>query len=192
MTQTHQQDVRAILAQFSDSRADNEMPLGINIIEQMRGKNGGFPRFMYHRTEAPQQVTNRSQQEQLAKMGYVVYYVRHDFPCTLYRRNMETLKQRIGESKEFEDVPKFPDFVETISAKSQEHMETLMTNRVPAKCSAWVQNCAELPEVDNGPTEDPQAVIAQLRGQLEAMQASAGITVPMPVGAMSKEERRKR
>jgi len=185
---SNKNEIRDLLAQFHDSRADNAMPLGIDMIEQMRGKNGGYPRFMYKDGVNAEMVTNKGQEQALAQLGYRRNYSHQAYPATLYRRNMTMVKQRIGDSKEFEDVPKFPDHLETIIARDEDHELALKTARTPKDCTEWVSNVSEVPEVDYGPTQSPEATIAQLRGQIEALQAK-GAALPMPEGAMSKQER---
>jgi hypothetical protein len=185
------QIVKDLLAQFFDARANNATPLGVDMLEQMRGKNGGYPRFLYHSVHEPVQVTNKEQETALSQRGYVRDYRRHNYPRTLYRRNLNTVKTRILDSKEFEDVPKFPDFVETIVARTKEHEEEIANQRTPDKCSAWVDDMSLLPEIDSGPGESKDATIARLRGQLEALQSS-GEALPMPEGALSHEERKER
>ena len=191
MGNNEQQQVRDLLAQFNDARANNEMPLGIDIIEQMRGKNGGYPRFVYKAGQQAVAVNNKQQEDGLAALGYQRTYRHQAYPTTLYRRNHATFRQRILDSKEFEDVPKFPDFVETTIARDEQHEESLMMQRVPKDCSPWCKNMADLPAADEGPGESPEATIARLRGQIEALQAG-GDSLPVPDGALSKRERRAR
>lgn len=190
MAQSEQQIVKDLLAQFYDKRANNAPPLGINLIEIARAQNNGYPRFLYHQTHPPVNVDNELQENALAQRGYVRNYIRHAFPRTLYRRNLATVRQRIGESKDYEDIPKFPDFVETAVANNADHEKSLKGARVPALCSAWCDDCAHLPDLEDGPTEDKDATIARLRGQLEGLQ-SGGSTLPVPSGAMSAVEKRK-
>lgn len=182
--------VRDLLAQFYDSRADNTLPLGIDMIEQMRGKNGGYPRFLYKDKEQPVQVTNKQQEEALSARGYVRNYRHQAYPATLCRRNATTVKSRIGDSKDFEDLPKFPDFIETIVARDAVHEESLKAARVPKECSPWMNDVTALPDIEDGPSESPEETIARLRGQLEALQADGNI--PLPEGALSKQERKQR
>lgn len=190
MSQNEQQIVKDLLAQFYDKRANNAPPLGINLLEISKAQNGGYPLTLYHSIHKPVIVDNLQQEQAIAQRGYVRNYIRHNYPRTLYRRNMATVKQRIGESKDYEDIPKFPDFVETAVANDADHEKGLKGARVPALCSAWCVDCAHLPEMEDGPAEDKDAVIARLRGQLEGLQ-SGGEQLPVPRGAMSAAEKRK-
>lgn len=185
---SNKNEIRDLLAQFHDSRADNAMPLGIDMIEQMRGKNGGYPRFMYKDGVNAEMVTNKGQEQALAQLGYQRNYRHQAYPCTLYRRNMVMVNQRIGDSKEFEQVPKFTDNLETIVARDEDHELALKTSRTPKDCTDWVSNIADVPDVDHGPTQSAEATIAELRGRLQAMEAK-GAALPMPEGALSKQER---
>ena len=191
MGMNEQQQVRDLLAQFNDARANNEMPLGIDIIEQMRGKNGGYPRFLYKDGQPAVAVNNKQQEDALSALGYGRHYRHQAYPTTLYRRNQATYRQRIADSKEFEELPKFPDFTETIIARDEKHEESLMLARVPKDCTPWVKSPADLPSIDEGPGESPEATIARLRGQLEALTAG-GDSLPVPDGALTKHERRAR
>ena len=186
------QEVRDLLAQFNDSRADNALPLGIDMIEQMRGKNNGYPRWMHKAGVEPVMVTNQPQEAALAGIGYSRHYRHQSYPCTLYRRNAATVKVRIGESKEYEDQPKFADFIETTVAKTAEDEERLKAARVPQGCSAWMNDVTALPELDEKPEESPEATIARLRGQIESLTAGSSMALPLPDGALTKHERRAR
>ena len=164
-----EQDItREILAQLNDNRATNELPLGVDQIDLMRGKNGGYPRDMYHATHQPVRVTNRDQEAAMAQRGYVRNYIKHSYPKMIFRRNGTTIKQRIGDTKEFDEVAKFPDFVETRTVFSAEHEKASLAERPPRLCSPWTTEYSQLPPIDDETARDKDAEIARLRGKLEA------------------------
>lgn len=167
---TEQEITRSILAELNDNRATNELPLGIDQLDLMRGKNGGYPRDMYHASHAPVRVTNKDQETAMAQRGYVRNYIKHAYPKMIFRRNLITIKQRIGDTKEYEDVPKFEDFTETRTVLSPEHEKASLAERAPRGCSQWVADHADLPPISDETTGDKDATINRLQGKLEALE----------------------
>lgn len=169
---SEQEITRNILAELNDNRATNQLPLGVDQIDLMRGKNGGYPRDMYHAIHAPIRVTNRDQETAMAQRGYTRNYIKHAYPKTIFRRNTQTIKQRIGETKEYEDVPKFTDFVETRVVLSAEHEKASLAERAPRGCSAWTTEYASLPAVSDETAGDKDAELQRLRGKVEALEGT--------------------
>lgn len=167
---TEQEITRDILAQLNDNRATNELPLGIDQLDLMRGKNGGYPRDMYHSSHAPVRVTNKDQEMAMVQRGYVRNYIKHAYPKMIFRRNLTTVKKRIGETKEYEDAPKFDDFVETRVVSSQEQERSALAERAPRGCSQWVSDHADLPPISDETAGDKDATIYRLQGKIEALE----------------------
>jgi hypothetical protein len=169
---SEQEITRDILNQLNDNRATNQLPLGIDQLDLMRGKNGGYPRDMYHATHEPIRVTNRDQEAAMSQRGYVRNYIKHAYPKTIFRRNSQTVKQRIGDTKEFEDVAKFTDFVETRVVLSADHEKASLAERAPRGCSAWMTEYAALPPVSDETAGDKDAELMRLRGKVEALEGT--------------------
>lgn len=169
---SEQEITRDILNQLNDNRATNELPLGIDQLDLMRGKNGGYPRDMYHGSHPPVRVTNKDQEAAMSARGYVRNYIKHAYPKTIFRRNNLTIKQRIGETKEYEDVPKFTDFVETRVVLSAEHEKASLAERAPRGCSAWMTEYAALPPISDETAGDKEAELQRLRGKVEALEGT--------------------
>lgn len=169
---SEQEITRDILAQLNDNRATNELPLGIDQLDLMRGKNGGYPRDMYHPVHQPVRVTNREQEAAMSQRGYVRQYIKHAYPKTLFRRNTTTIKQRIGDTKEYEDVPKFEGFVETRVVPTAEYEKASLAERAPRGCSPWVAEYAALPPISDETAGDKEAELQRLRGKVEALEGT--------------------
>lgn len=167
---TEQEIIRALIAGMSDTRGTTELPLGVDQLELMRGKNNGYPRDMYHAVHPPVRATSRDMETAFAQRGYVRNYIKHSYPKMIFRRNLITIKQRIGDTKEYEDVPKFEDFTETRTVLSAEHEKASLAERAPRGCSQWVADHADLPPISDETTGDKDATINRLQGKLEALE----------------------
>ena len=122
----------------------DSIPLAHDINEMQRLKNKGFPLHMYHATLEPRIAINDAQKQLLAGKGYGLNYKHKDFPCMVFRRNME-LKFKAD------------SFVEA---------RTVATEAERAKLSDWVDSPAELEALPDAPIEDPRVIIARLEERL--------------------------
>lgn len=166
--QERQAEIARLMAEFEHPAADNRPVLMIDIIEQQKARNGGFPKWLYHETLAPQQVKNRDQERAITAQGYKPYYVQRatPYPTFVFRRNMD---------------PKFEnptpagdpgDFVEQRLVRNEQEMELLLKARKPKTAiGEWTKELAELPPIAEGPSEDPAVTIARLQGELAAMKS---------------------
>lgn len=164
--------VNSLLAKFHDKRANNAPPLGINLLEAQKIQNQGFPYWMHRSGFAPVHVMNQNQADAMAARGYVRNYTKQAYPTTLYRRNTEMVRQLIPGSTEYEMVYKHEGGVETLVVDSESAEEEARTKPTPWMCSDWFKNAADLPQVDDGPKEDPRVTIARLQERLR--QAEGG------------------
>lgn len=148
--------------------------LGIHLHDQMRAKNLGYPKDMYHPTMDMRQALNEEEETALAQVGFRAGYTHKEFPKTLFRRNMDE-----------KYAPKFDlatkaqvniEYVEEIRVRDAAHEEQLRKEkRKPSVKSDWCDKITDLPELAGGPEEDPLVTIARLQGQI------AGMT-PKPAG----------
>jgi hypothetical protein len=167
-----QDRVRSLLARFDNPGANNAPVLGINIERMQIAKNGGYPKWLYHREFDAVQVKNMAQEQALADDGYYDGYRHKEWPRQAYRRNWKKEARAIPGTREFEAVPKFEDFIETRIVDFPAAFEELQSEALPHNCSPWVLNIKDLPNVPDADTEDPAVTIARLQGQLEAMQGA--------------------
>jgi len=122
----------------------DSIPLAHDINEMQRLKNKGFPLHMYHATLEPRSAINDAQKQLLIGKGYGLNYKHKDYPCMIYRRNMQ-LKFKAD------------SFVESRKVETKEER---------TKLSDWVNSPAELESLPDAPIEDPRVIIARLEERL--------------------------
>lgn len=147
--------------------------LGINQLPLMRARNNGYPVDMYHPTLEMRQALKEEEELTLANMGYRRAYIEKRYPKALFRRNM---------AAKFE--PKFDaptgiqlnnSFVEEITCRDEKHERELRLMKTrPGQVSEWFERITDIPELEDGPAEDPKITIAHLMGQIEGLQAEMG------------------
>ena len=148
MSLTEQPVMRGIDEELRDlvntKGTSDSIPLAHDIAEMQRLKNKHFPMHMYHDTLEPRVAINGAQKDLLIGKGYGQNYKHKDFPCMVFRRNMELKFQ--GDA-----------FVES---------RTVNTKAERDKLSDWVESPAELAPLPDAPVEDPRVVIARLEERL--------------------------
>ena len=152
-----QSEVEQIIKDLiNDPNTSTAIQLGVDILEMERGKNGGYPRDLYHPHLDPVRVTNRAQEQALAAKGYARNYVHKHYPKMLYRRSSD---------------PRWTEFggIESRTIKS----ETAEKSLISANPGEWADNVVDLAPLAGVPTEDPKLAIARLEGQLAEARAAA-------------------
>lgn len=143
--------------------------LGINQLPLMRAKNNGYPIDMYHPVHDMRKALKEEEELALAGMGYSRQYTRKEYPKAMFRRNMDpkfepafdaasTLQTNIG-------------FVEERTVRSADEEKALRAMKPKANQSIWFEKVTDIPEIEDGPTEDPKVTIARLEGELAGVKA---------------------
>ena len=159
-----QAEVKRLMEQYEHPAANNAPILMIDIIEQQKARNMGYPKWMYHPTLEPQHVKNKEQERVIAAQGYKTVYIPQEYPLYVFRRNMD---------------PKFEDpnassgqpggFVEQRLIRNAGQFEALAKEAKPKTVVGdWCRELSDLPPVAEGPKEDPAVTIARLQGELAA------------------------
>jgi hypothetical protein len=171
MTQYTQDELQAevdrLMKQYDNPAADNRPVLMIDILDQQIARNGGFPKWLYHETLAPQQVKNREQERAIVAQGYKPYYVERSnpYPMYVFRRNMDP---KFEQPKPTTGEP--GDFIEQRLVRSEQEGELLMKAAKPKTVIGnWTRELSEIAPLPEGPSEDPAVTIARLQGELAAM-----------------------
>lgn len=138
--------------------------LGINIRAMMLAKNNGYPVDMFHENMAPRQAMNAKDESALAQHGYRRQWTAKEYPKALFRRNM---------AAKFE--PRFDpatgiqtniSFVEERAVRTEKEERELRAMKPAKGQSLWFETLGEIPDIEDGPAEDPQVTIARLQGEL--------------------------
>lgn len=161
------QGVTELLRQIrTQASTENPEILGINIVAQMRARNNGFPKFLYHPELEAVQVMSRKEEEALFKVGFVDQYIKKDYPRMLYRRN---LADRWAEH----------DYVEHRIAQDAESEAQMLREPGTTQRGKW---CAKVTDIEPLLTEeteqDLRSEIERLRGRLEERKAMAATAEP--------------
>lgn len=177
-------DVQALLDAHKDV-ISTEPILMIDILDQQRARNKGYPKWLYHAEKEPVQVQNSAQETALKReMGYANAYIPQFFPAYMHRRNMDP---------KFEmpdlDRGRCGDFIESRLVAKQQDLDALLKERKSKTViGEWCQEVAQLPAVEEGPSEDPKVTIARLEGQLRAQQQEIAADDAPRRGRPRKEE----
>lgn len=143
--------------------------LGINQIPLMRAKNNGYPIDMHHPTLEMRQALKEEEEMALVNMGYQRQYIPKEYPKALFRRNMAPKYE-----PQFDPTTNLQvnnAFVEEVVCRDETHEKTLRLMKVKPGQSEWCEKITDLPELEDGPQEDPAITIAHLRGQISGLQA---------------------
>lgn len=141
--------------------------LGINQIPLMRAKNNGYPVDMYHPTLEMRQALKEEEEAALAEMGYQRQYIPKEYPKALFRRNMDAKFEPQFDAATNQQTNH--SFVEERTARNADEEKALRKMKPKHGQSEWFEKITDLPELDDGPTEDPAVTIANLRGQIEVL-----------------------
>lgn len=163
----HPEYVKELMAKYAHEGVTNKPVLMSDLMELNRIRNSGYPLWMYHATALPQMVINQGQMEALRTIGYrPQIYIHHDFPAMFLRRNMDP---------KFAESP-LGEHIEGFTAKDQAALDAAQKARKPKTVvGGWVATVAELPEIEDGPAEDPKVTIARLEGELKSQRERAGV-----------------
>lgn len=163
-----QREVDTFLAEQRRSPSQtNPKVLGINMVAMMRAKNMGYPVDMHHPTLEMRQAYKEEDESALAQAGYSRNFIKKEYPKVLFRRTADKkFEPKIDPATKM--VTNNP-FVEEVTAKSAEDEVRLRSMKLKHGQSEWCERITDLPEMEDGPVEDPQVTIARLRGQLAGL-----------------------
>lgn len=168
--------VNELLRQIrSDPRKQNPRVLGINMLNQMRARQNGYPKDLYHQTLDPIMVFSEEEEAGMVQVGYQAQYTFRDYPKFIFRRNMEEKWAPDG-------------YVEARCVKGVAAENDARKEKQRHGVGPWYVNPAEIEPLPDAPIEDPALVIANLRGQLEAMISAA--PNPPPNGGAQQQKAR--
>lgn len=143
--------------------------LGINQLPIMRAKNNGYPVDMYHESMAMRQAFKEEEEMALSQQGYQRQYILKEYPKALFRRNMAAQYE-----PQFDPSTKLQvnnAFVEEMVCRDEKHERELRLMKPKPGQSEWFEKITDVPELEDGPLEDPKITIARLMGQVEGLQA---------------------
>lgn len=168
-----QEDIDKLIQKYAIEGMTNEPVFQYQQAATAKAMNLGYPKEMYHAQLEPRRAYNQQQVKALGEQGYRAdQYIFRSWPSMYYRRNMA---ERFAEGNPTKGEP--GDYIEQRKFTSQEALDEAQKQRRPRLVvSAWVKTLAELPELEEGPNEDPQVTIARLQGELAARR-----TAPAPV-----------
>lgn len=178
------QDVAQLLKQIrSDPRASNPRVLAINQLRQMQAKNNGYPLDLHHDTLLATQVFNEEEEAALTQQGFRREYRHKAYPKFLFRRNMHPKFQKSPEEQKRLQALTLEartiematlnenDYIEERQVKDEGEEKKLRTEKAKAGITTpWVDAITKIEPFPDAPEEDPAVTIANLRGQVEAMQ----------------------
>jgi hypothetical protein len=145
----------------------------VNTIMVMKGRNGGYPKDLYHQHLDPIVAINEDQENYAIAQGYGPTYIDKRYPKMLLRRNMHPkfaakADPSLGAP---DDTSTFKgnEYVEERIVANEKAEKILLAGKVPTGCSQWVEKLTDLPDPD-APDEDQSLLIARLEGQLAEAQ----------------------
>lgn len=145
--------------------------LGINMLAMMKAKNDGYPKDMYHASHEMRQALKEEEEIALATIGYQLQYIPRAYPKAMFRRNMAPKFE--PQFDPATGIPTNNPFVEERTARTEQDEKTLRAMKPGKGQSAWFERFTDLPEIEDGPSEDPAVTIARQAGELEALRAQA-------------------
>lgn len=141
--------------------------LGINQIPIMRARSNGYPIWLYHETLEARQAFKEEEEQALVVLGYRREYIAKAYPKTLFRRNMDArFEPRFDKAT---GIQENHSFVEERCARDAKQEKELRLMKPKNGQSDWVEKLADLPELADGPTENPMVTIARLQGELAGL-----------------------
>jgi hypothetical protein len=143
--------------------------LGIRQVEMMQAKRNGFPKWMYHATFEPRHIFKAAEQTAAEMMGYTTTYVFRAYPKVLYRRNMDAKFE--PQFEEATGLQLTNAFVQAVTVRDEKHEKEVRAMKPKQGQSAWFETLAQLPEIEDAPTEDPAVTIARLQGEIDGMKS---------------------
>jgi hypothetical protein len=168
-----QREVDALMQEARMSGKPNApLTLGIRQIRMMREKNAGYPKHMYHETLEPRIAIDEREENALTQAGYTEQYYHKNYPKFLHRRNMDA-KFEPNFDRATGLLTNEP-FVESRMVRNPEDEKALRAMKPKKGESPWFEAVAELPPLEEAPDEDPAVTIANLRGQIEALERKPG------------------
>lgn len=166
----NQVEVDRFLQEARDSRSrENPRVLAINQIAMMKAKRNGYPVDMYHDSFDMRQAFKPEEEQTLSEMGYRREYIAKQYPKTLHRRNMDAKFEPTFE--EGSGLQLTNSFVQSTTVTSEKHEKEIRAIKPKAGQSIWYETLAELPPVEDGPSEDPAITIARQEGELAGLKA---------------------
>jgi len=159
--------VQKLLSDVRQSAGRGNPPIrGIDIYNQMRAKNAGFPKFMYPPLDSPLRpecVYKIDEQIALEERGYTMQYQVRNWPHMIHRRNMS--KKFAGELDNGDPDPSVHPYIESRVCKSKDEFDALNKQKQNSGVGPWKMSLLEVEPLEEG-GEDPALVIARLEGQL--------------------------
>ncbi len=171
LSQQREADQAMMDARMNPKTASQRV-LWINNRNMMIAKAGGYPVDLYHPNLESRQALKEEEESALAAMGYTRKWINKEYPKPLFRRNM---------AKQYE--PKFDPatgiqlsaaFVEERVVRKPEDEAVLRRMKGGVGLSDWFDKITDLPEIEDGPSEDPSVTIARLQGQIDGLESSKG------------------
>lgn len=178
------QDVDQLLKQIrADPRATNPRVLSIHQLRHMQSRNNGYPVDMHHDTLLAAQVFNEEEESALTAQGFRRDYRHKSYPKYMFRRNMHPKFQKNADEQrriqaltpearviEMATLNEH-DYVEERMVKDEAEEKKLKAEKPRANVtSPWVDSISKIEPFPDAPEEDPTITIANLQGQLAAMQ----------------------
>jgi hypothetical protein len=167
---TSQAEVDRFLKEARESSGSgNPVVLGINQVQMMKAKRNGYPVDMYHEKFEMRQALKAEEEQALQLLGYQRQYIPKLYPKVLHRRNMDakfepTFEEGIG-------LQLTNSFVQSITVRDEKHEKEVRAMKTKPGVSIWYESLAELPEIEDGPTEDPKVTQARLEGEVAGLKA---------------------
>lgn len=165
-----QREVDAFMAEIrTRPKKPAPLPLAIRQHRMMVEKNAGYPKHMFHASLDPRLALSEEEEEALRQMGYGDQYIPRTYPKFLHRRNMDAKFEPHFDPAT--GILQNEPFVETRLVRSPEEEKVLQLMKPKNGQSDWFDELALLPPIEDGPEEDPAITIANLQGQIAALQS---------------------
>ncbi len=146
--------------------------LGINQIPIMRAKSNGYPIDMHHPTMEMRMAMKEEEEMALSSIGYGRQYILKTYPKAMFRRNMA-----VNFEPKFDIATQLQtnnSFVEERTVRTEQEEKALRLMKPKIGQSLWFDKITDIPEIEEGPAEDPLVTIANLRGALEQANRAQG------------------
>lgn len=164
--------VQKLLSDVRQSAGRGNPPVrGVDIYNQMRAKNAGFPKFMNPPADSPLRpecVNTVDEQLALEGRGYTESYTHRAWPHFVHRRNMN--KKFAGLLDNGDPDPAARPYIESRQCPSKEVFDNWNKVKEGNGVGSWKMSLLEIEPLEEG-GEDPALAIARLEGQLEEARA---------------------
>ncbi len=171
----NQSEVDAFLKSARESTSQtNPQVLAINQVAMMKAKRNGYPVDMYHEKLEMRQALKVEEEQALSQLGYQRQYIPKAYPKVLHRRNMDAKFEPTFD--EGSGLQLTNSFVQSITVKDAKHEAEIRAMKPKPGISIWYETLAELPEIQDGPTEDPAIKLARQEGEIAGLRAKLAET----------------